>query len=92
MRLSFNYKENNIVKTAKKLRILSNPNHLRILLLLKSALKPMTTEEIRVVLEAGGVYKHRENTHKALQKLVKLGLVKKNKGPGGVRDVYEFCN
>ncbi|MBN1792736.1 hypothetical protein JW826_03565 [Candidatus Woesearchaeota archaeon] len=52
----------------------------------------MTTEEIRVVLEAGGVYKHRENTHKALQKLVKLGLVKKNKGPGGVRDVYEFCN
>ncbi|MFH0978995.1 MAG: hypothetical protein V1837_06885 [Candidatus Woesearchaeota archaeon] len=56
--------------------------------MLKKANKPMVTEEIRKVLEKEGIYKHRENTHKALQKLVKAGFVRKDKGEDKVGDIY----
>jgi len=48
------------------------------------------TEEIRSTLEKEGIYKHRENTHKALQKLVNIGFIKKEKGSNKVGDVYSL--
>lgn len=78
----------NYKKQTEKFIILGNTNHLRILLILEDVKKPMRTEELRKILEKEGIYKHRENTHKALQKLVRVGLVKKSKGENKIGDIY----
>lgn len=77
MRLNIDFNKGNFREKSKNLQLLGNPNHLRILLLLKEANKSLTTEEIRKRLENEGIYKHRENTHRALQKLVRAGFIKK---------------
>ncbi|MCK4521802.1 MAG: winged helix-turn-helix transcriptional regulator [Nanoarchaeota archaeon] len=88
MKPNISFNKDNYKKQREKFLLLGNPNHLRILLILEEAKRPMTTEEIRAILEKENVYKHRENTHKALQKLVRVGLIKKEKGPNKVGDVY----
>jgi len=88
MRLNISFDKEDYKKKSEKFLLLGNPNHLRILLILKEADGPLTTEEIRAILENEGIYKHRENTHKALQKLVRLNLIKKQKGENQIGDVY----
>ena len=90
MRLNISFDKEDYNKKSEKFLLLGNQNHLRILLILKEADKPLTTEEIRVILEKEGIYKHRENTYKALQKLVRVGLIKKQKGPNKIGDVYSL--
>lgn len=90
MKIPVNFDKENYKKQSERFLLLGNPNHLRILLVLESAKKPMTTEEIRTILEKEGIYKHRENTHKALQKLVRANLIKKEKGPNKIGDVYSL--
>lgn len=91
MRLNISFNKNSYRKESEKFLLLGNPNHLRILLILEDNKKPMTTEDIREILEKEGIYKHRENTHKSLQKLVKVGLINKEKGPRKIGDIY-FLN
>jgi len=91
MKLNIDFNKENYKKKSKKFLLLGNPNHLRILLILKEANKPLHTEEIRQMLEKEGIYKHRENTHKALQKLVNTGFIKKEKGLNKVGDIYSLA-
>jgi len=90
MKLDIGFNKEDYKKQSKKFLLLGNPNHLRILLILKEANKPLYTEEIRAILEKEGIYKHRENTHKALHKLVNTGFIKKEKGSNKVGDVYSL--
>ena len=78
----------NYIGVAKKLEILGNKNHLRILLILEETGKPMKSDEIHEILEREEIYSHRENTYRALQKLAKMNLIKKEKGKDKVGDVY----
>ena len=88
MQIKLKFDGENFLEQSKKFVLLGNPNHLRILLLLDEARDPLTTEQIRSVLEREGIYEHRENTHKALQKLVRAGFIKKEKGHNKIGDVY----
>lgn len=90
MKLYIDFNKENYKKQSGKFLLLGNPNHLRTLLILKEADKPLSTEEIRGILEKEGIYKHRENTHKALQKLVTIGLIKKEKGTNKIGDFYSL--
>ena len=88
MKVSFDFNKDNYKKQSEKYLLLGNPNHLRILLIIKEANRRLTTEDIRKILEEEGIYRHRENTHKALQKLVKAGFIKKEKGTNNIGDIY----
>lgn len=84
MDLNIQFGKSDYKEKSERFLLLGNPNHLRLLLLLEEAKKPMTAREITLVLEKEGVYKHRENTHRALKKLVKAGLIKKEKISKGI--------
>jgi len=90
MKLNINFNKEDYKGQSEKFLLLGNPNHLRIILIFKEANKPLHTEEIREILEKEGIYKHRENTHKALQKLVNAGFIKKEKGLNKVGDIYSL--
>jgi predicted transcriptional regulator len=91
MKLKVDFNKSTYLEKSKNFLLLGNPNHLRILLILEEAKNPMTTEEIRSILEKEGIYRHRENTHKALQKLVQAGFVNKEKGVNKIGDVYSLA-
>ena len=88
MEFPIKFNEENYQTIAKKLKILGNPNHLKILLILKKAEKSMKRDEIHKILEKENIYSHRENTYKALQKLTKLNIIKKGKGKNRIGDIY----
>lgn len=75
MRLNFDVNAENYDKTAKKFKILGNLAHLKILLILEAG--SMTMDAVHAKLKEHGIYKHRENTYKALEKLVELKILKK---------------
>lgn len=83
MLLTFNLQQNNIQELSKKFSLLSNENHLKILLNLK---------EIKSVKEIHklNLFKKYSSSYKALQKLVRVGLIKKEKGPNRIGDVYSI--
>jgi len=83
MILSFNLEKNNIIELSKKFSSLSNPNHLKILLNLEN---PKSVKQIHKL----NLFKNYASTYKALNKLVKYNLIKKNKGIDGIGDVYFF--
>lgn len=81
MILTFNLEKNNIIELSKKFSLLSNPNHLTILLNLE---KPKSVKQIHKL----NLFKKYSSTYKALMKLVKVNLIKKEKGENKVGDVY----
>ena len=65
-----------VIKTiAKKCRLLGNPKHLQILLILEN--KTQTLDEIHEKLQKKHTYLHRESTYKAIEKMVDGELIKK---------------
>jgi len=66
---------NNIDQLAKKFKILGNQKHLQILLILEN--KPQTLDEIHNKIQKKPIYLHRESTYKVLEKMVEVGLIKK---------------
>ncbi len=80
MKFNIQFDKGNYKVRSEKFLLLGNPNHLRVLLILEEAKRPLSSKEITSILEKEGVYKHRENTHRALKKLLKAGLIKKEKG------------
>jgi len=68
-------KQENYQEVAKKLEALSNKLHLRILLCLEESKK--TNEQIFEILEGQGLVSFPGSSYKAVEKLVKYGIVKK---------------
>ena len=83
MILSFDLRENNIQELSKKFSLLANKNHLKILLKL-TGLK--SVKEIHKL----SLFNNYASTYKALQKLVRANLIKKEKGQNKVGDVYSL--
>lgn len=83
MILTFDLTENNIQELYKKFSLLANKNHLKILLNLK---KPKSVKEIHKL----NLFTNYASTYKALMKLVRVGLIKKEKGLSRVGDVYSL--
>jgi len=83
MLLTFNLQENNIQELSKKFSLLANKNHLKIILNLE---KPRSVKEIHKI----NLFNNYASTYKALNKLVKNNLVKKEVGPGKKGHVYSL--
>jgi len=77
MILTFDLKENNIQELSKKFSLLSNQTHLKILLKL-TGLK--SVKEIHKL----SLFNNYASTYKALQKLVRVGLIVKEKYPNKI--------
>jgi len=67
--------ETSLKEIAKKYKILGNPKHLQIFLFLEN--KPQTLDEIHEKLQKKRIYLYRESTYKAIEKMVDVGLIKK---------------
>jgi len=83
MLLTFNLEQNNLIELSKTFSLLSNPNHLKILLNIK---EPQSVKQIHKL----NLFKKYSSTYKALQKLVRVNLIKKEKGPDKIGDVYSL--
>lgn len=67
--------EDSLKLVAKKCKLLGNPKHLQILLILEDKLQ--TLDEIHEKLQKKHIYLHRESTYKAIEKMVDGELIKK---------------
>ena len=83
MILSFDLQENNIQELSRKFSLLANKVHLKILLNLK---EPKSVKQIHKL----NLFSNYASTYKALNKLVKVNLIKKEKGINKVGDVYSL--
>jgi len=83
MILTFDLQENNIEELSRKFSLLANKNHLLILLNLE---KQKSVKEIHEL----NLFNNYSSTYKALMKLVKVNLIKKQKGPNKIGDVYSL--
>lgn len=88
MKLSFNITKDNLQKEVQKLEALSSTGALRILMLLKE--KPMTLKEIDEVIHKEGIYKHRESSYKAVERMVKADLAKKEYDQARKKIIYSI--
>jgi hypothetical protein len=67
--------EQNYVDVSKKLKVISNKLHLKILLILGDEQK--TNDEVFVILKKEGLLKNRSASYKSLEKLVRANIIKK---------------
>ena len=75
MQLKQELTEDTLKEVAKQCKVLGNPKHLQILLILEN--KPQTLDEIHEKLQKKHTYLHRESTYKAIEKMVDTELIKK---------------
>ncbi len=75
MQINYEVNENNINQVSKKFKLLGNPKYLKILLILQNNSK--TLDEIHKTIEKEDYYLHRESTYKVIEKMVLVGLIKK---------------
>ncbi len=81
MILTFNLQENNIQELSKIFSLLANKAHLKILLNLT---KSKSVKQIHKL----NLFSNYASTYKALNKLAKVNLIRKEKGKNKVGDVY----
>lgn len=88
MELVINFNNDDLDKKAEKFKILGNPVHLKIILILNDGEK--SANEIHQILEECSIIKNRTSTYKAIQKLVNVDIVeiKKYVFKGRKRIIY----
>jgi len=75
MELRFILSDENYAVLSKKFEVLANKRHLRILNILEKGGK--SNDQVYEILKKDGVYLHRTNTYRALEKLVKQKIINK---------------
>ena len=83
MLLTFNLQQNNISELSKKFSLLSNQNHLKILLNLE---KQKSVKQIHAL----DLFNNYASTYKALMKLVNHNIIKKDIGSDKKGHVYSL--
>lgn len=81
MELRFSLNNSNIKETAKKLKAMASENSLRILLNLHNKADYLK-------IHSSTTYKKPSSTYKALERLVKADILKKEYNPGNKKIVY----
>jgi len=79
MQLKQDLTEDSLKEIAKKSKLLGNPKHLQILLIIEN--KSQTLDEIHERIKKKRTYLHRESTYKAIEKMVDASLIKKEYDP-----------
>jgi Fe2+ or Zn2+ uptake regulation protein len=74
MRIQYDVTEGNFEELAEKFKLLGNPKHLQIVLILED--KSLSLDEIHEQVK-NKLYIHRESTYKALEKMVENDLIDK---------------
>ena len=82
--------EDIIDQLAKKYKLLGNPKHLQLLLILDN--KSQTLDEIHEELHKKQIYLHRESTYKVVEKMVEVGLIKKEYDQTQKKFFYNISN
>ena len=75
MQLKQELTEDSLKEVAKKCKLLENPKHLQVLLVLEN--RPQTLDEIHEKLQKKHIYLYRESTYKVIEKMVDSELIKK---------------
>lgn len=75
MQLKQDLTDDTLKEVAKKCKLLGNPKHLQILLMLENG--PQTLDEIHEKLLKKHTYLYRESTYKVIEKMVDSELIKK---------------
>ena len=83
MLLTFNLEENNIQELSKIFSLLANQNHLKIILNLKGSRSVKQIHELNL-------FNNYASTYKALNKLAKNSIIRKEKGKNKVGDLYSL--
>ena len=78
--------QENYQTIAKRLEVLSNKLHLKILLILEQG--PKTNEQIFSILKQQGLIKFPGSSYKAIEKLVRYNIAQKKYEPMNRRFVY----